>query len=84
MKKTLPENHDYAKMRHGELIYNDVTDRRAASLRSTCDCSYIRIELPHMGKNNGNHINKTHCEYSECNSISHTEQNGQPHTGRQV
>ena len=77
MEKKLQENHDFAKMRHGELIYNDVTGRRAASVRSTCDYSGL-------GKNNENHINKTHCDNSECNSISHTEQNEQPHTGRQV
>ena len=43
--------------------------------------TYIRVELPHVGKNNGHHINKTHCDNSECNSIS---QNEQPPPGGQV
>ena len=47
------------------LHYNDVTDRRAVSVRPTFRCSFFfylshwqvqvyEIELSHMGKNNGN------------------------------
>ena len=44
------------------LHYNDVTDRHAASVRTTCGCSffifptgwYRYVRLSHMGKINGN------------------------------
>ena len=51
----LPENLEYAEMRHGDVIkklkhYNDVTDRRAADM--------FVINLSHglvqVGENNGN------------------------------
>ena len=46
--KRLPENPEYAEMGHGDVIfnfYNDVTDRRAASMRLFVFLSFLRAGM---------------------------------------
>ena len=48
--KRLPEIPEYAEIRHGDgiLTLNDVTDRRATSVRPTCGCSFF-LSFPRTG-----------------------------------